>query len=64
VVAGIVLPAGTGSPAPDADILDQAAVGEDIVLQLRAVADALTTWPWPRWRATRGSVTAAVKVSP
>ncbi|MEC3992018.1 hypothetical protein VSR01_00065 [Actinacidiphila sp. DG2A-62] len=31
--------------APAADILDQAAAGEDVVLQLRVLVDALTTWP-------------------
>jgi hypothetical protein len=31
--------------AEAADIVDQAAGGEDVVLQLRVLIDALTTWP-------------------
>lgn len=31
--------------APAADIVDQAAGGGDVVLQLRVLVDALTTWP-------------------
>jgi hypothetical protein len=31
--------------APAADIVDQAAGGEDVVLQLRVLVDALTAWP-------------------
>jgi hypothetical protein len=31
--------------APAADIVDQAAGAEDVVLQLRVLVDALTTWP-------------------